>query len=62
MSCCLDLAWSNKVLLNDMLTCGCFCCRIEEIENKVGAGLIEEVILMAKSELKLIDILYKAKV
>lgn len=36
--------------------------QIEEIENKVGAGLIEEVILMAKSELKLIDILYKAKV
>lgn len=48
--------------MNDMLTCGYFCCRIEEIENKVGAGLIEEVILMAKSELKLIDILYKAKV
>lgn len=45
-----------------MLTCRYFCCRIEEIENKVGAGLIEEVILMAKSELKLIDILYKAKV
>lgn len=37
-------------------------CRIEEIENKIGAGLIEEVIEMAESELKLIDILYRSKV
>ncbi len=37
-------------------------CRIEEIENKIGAGLIEEVIQMAESELKLIEIMYKSKV
>ncbi len=36
--------------------------RVEEIENKIGAGLIEEVVQMAESELKLIDIMYEAKV
>ncbi|QSZ35657.1 hypothetical protein DSL72_006779 [Monilinia vaccinii-corymbosi] len=36
--------------------------RIEEIENKIGAGLIEEVIQVAKGELKLTDILLKARV
>ncbi|KAI1365668.1 ETC complex I subunit conserved region-domain-containing protein [Xylaria arbuscula] len=36
--------------------------QVEEIENKIGAGLIEEVVQMAESELKLIDILYEAKV
>ena len=36
--------------------------RIEEVENKIGAGLIEEVIHMAESELKLIDIMKNASV
>ncbi|KAI1132280.1 ETC complex I subunit conserved region-domain-containing protein [Nemania abortiva] len=36
--------------------------QVEEIENKIGAGLIEEVVQMAESELKLVDILYEAKV
>ncbi|RWA09720.1 hypothetical protein EKO27_g5384 [Xylaria grammica] len=36
--------------------------QVEEIENKIGAGLIEEVVQMAESELKLIDIMYEAKV
>ncbi|KAI0540729.1 ETC complex I subunit conserved region-domain-containing protein [Xylaria digitata] len=36
--------------------------QVEEIENKIGAGLIEEVVQMAESELKLIDVLYEAKV
>ena len=36
--------------------------RIEEVENKIGAGLIEEVIQMAESELKLVDIMKEAKV
>ncbi|TRX96719.1 hypothetical protein FHL15_002385 [Xylaria flabelliformis] len=36
--------------------------QVEEVENKIGAGLIEEVVQMAESELKLIDILYEAKV
>ncbi|KAI1757199.1 ETC complex I subunit conserved region-domain-containing protein [Xylaria castorea] len=36
--------------------------QVEEIENKIGAGLIEEVVQMAESELKLIDILHEAKV
>ncbi|KAI0409642.1 ETC complex I subunit conserved region-domain-containing protein [Xylaria palmicola] len=36
--------------------------QVEEIENKIGAGLIEEVVQMAESELKLIDIMREAKV
>ncbi|KAI0435942.1 ETC complex I subunit conserved region-domain-containing protein [Xylaria telfairii] len=36
--------------------------QIQEIENKIGAGLIEEVVQMAESELKLIDVMYEAKV
>lgn len=36
--------------------------RISEIETKIGAGLIEEVIQVAEGELKLIDIMEKAKV
>ncbi|KAI1312376.1 ETC complex I subunit conserved region-domain-containing protein [Xylaria venustula] len=44
-----------------LLTQG-FARRVEEIENKIGAGLIEEVVQMAESELKLVDILYEAKV
>lgn len=36
--------------------------RIEEIENKIGAGLIEEVVQVAESELKLVDVMKEAKV
>ncbi|KAL7628955.1 hypothetical protein AAE478_000473 [Parahypoxylon ruwenzoriense] len=36
--------------------------QIEEIENKIGSGLIEEVIQVAEGELKLVDILYENKV
>ncbi|KAI2618801.1 ETC complex I subunit conserved region-domain-containing protein [Hypoxylon sp. NC1633] len=36
--------------------------QIEEIENKIGGGLIEEVVQVAESELKLVDIMYEAKV
>ncbi|KAJ8108862.1 hypothetical protein ONZ43_g6297 [Nemania bipapillata] len=36
--------------------------QVEEIENKIGAGLIEEVVQMAESELKLVDVMYEAKV
>lgn len=36
--------------------------RIEEVENKIGAGLIEEVIQVAEGELKLVDVLAKAQV
>ena len=36
--------------------------RIAEIENKIGAGLIEEVIQVAEGELKLIDTMTEAKV
>jgi len=32
------------------------------VENKIGAGLIEEVIQVAEGELKLVDIMLKAKV
>jgi hypothetical protein len=36
--------------------------RIGEIENKIGAGLIEEVIQVAEGELKLADVLLQSKV
>ncbi|TGJ84062.1 hypothetical protein E0Z10_g4688 [Xylaria hypoxylon] len=36
--------------------------QVEEIENKIGAGLIEEVVQMAESEHGLIDVMYQAKV
>ncbi|KAI1821728.1 ETC complex I subunit conserved region-domain-containing protein [Xylaria intraflava] len=36
--------------------------QVGEVETKIGAGLIEEVVQMAESELKLIDIMYEAKV
>jgi hypothetical protein len=36
--------------------------RIEEIETKIGAGLIEEVIQVAEGELKLVDTMLQAKV
>jgi len=36
--------------------------QIEEIENKIGAGLIEEVIQVAEGELKLVDVLFRSKV
>ncbi|CAJ2512184.1 Uu.00g051990.m01.CDS01 [Anthostomella pinea] len=36
--------------------------QVEEIEGKIGAGLIEEVVQMAESELRLIDVMYDAKV
>lgn len=36
--------------------------RIAEIENKIGAGLIEEVIQVAEGELSLVDELAKAQV
>ncbi|OJJ46690.1 hypothetical protein ASPZODRAFT_132804 [Penicilliopsis zonata CBS 506.65] len=35
--------------------------QISEIENKIGAGLIEEVIQVAEGELKLVDELYKSQ-
>lgn len=37
-------------------------CRISELENKIGAGLIEEVIQVAEGELKLTDVMLQAKV
>ncbi|KAJ6002397.1 ETC complex I subunit [Penicillium sp. IBT 35674x] len=36
--------------------------QISEIEQKIGAGLIEEIIQVAEAESKLVDELYKAKV
>ncbi|KAI9774673.1 MAG: hypothetical protein M1840_002922 [Geoglossum simile] len=36
--------------------------QIAEIENKIGAGLIEEVIQVAEGELKLVDTMTEAKV
>lgn len=36
--------------------------RISELEHKIGAGLIEEVIQVAEGELRLIDTMEKAKV
>jgi NADH dehydrogenase (ubiquinone) 1 alpha subcomplex subunit 5 len=36
--------------------------RVHEIENKIGAGLIEEVIQVAEGELELVDTMEKSKV
>ena len=36
--------------------------RISEIENQIGAGLIEEVIQVAQGELQLVDEMLKSKV
>ncbi|CAN8102271.1 unnamed protein product [Discula destructiva] len=36
--------------------------QIEELENKIGAGLIEEVIQVAEGELKLVDTMIQGKV
>lgn len=36
--------------------------RVSEIENQIGAGLIEEVIQVAQGELKLVDEMAKHKV
>ena len=35
--------------------------RILELENKIGSGLIEEVIQVAEGELKLVDTMVQAK-
>lgn len=36
--------------------------RISEIEHKIGAGLIEEVIQVAEGEMKLVDEMGKSEV
>ncbi|KAI0890314.1 ETC complex I subunit conserved region-domain-containing protein [Annulohypoxylon maeteangense] len=36
--------------------------QVEEIENKLGSGLIEEVVRLAENECKLVDIMYENKV
>lgn len=36
--------------------------RIEELENKIGAGLIEEVIQVAEGELHLVDTIKSSQV
>jgi hypothetical protein len=36
--------------------------RISDLETKIGAGLIEEVIQVAEGELKLVDTMVRAKV
>ena len=36
--------------------------RVGELENKIGAGLIEEVIQVAEGELKLATVMLQAKV
>jgi len=36
-------------------------CRVSELENKIGAGLIEEVIQVAEGELKLVNVMLESK-
>lgn len=36
--------------------------RISQIENEIGAGLIEEVIQVAEGELTLVDVMANSKV
>ncbi|PYH89146.1 hypothetical protein BO71DRAFT_488198 [Aspergillus ellipticus CBS 707.79] len=47
----LQMKWENEPALEAD--------QIAEIENKIGAGLIEEVIQVAEGELKVVDELYK---
>lgn len=35
--------------------------RVEQLENKIGAGLIEEVIQVAEGELNLIDTMVQSR-
>lgn len=35
--------------------------RIVEIENRIGAGLIEEVVQVAEGELKLVEVMLETK-
>ena len=35
--------------------------RISDLETKIGAGLIEEVIQVAEGELKLVDVMIQSK-
>ena len=44
------------------LGCVCVCDRVEDMENQIGGGLIEEVIQVAEGELKLVGVMAKAKV
>ena len=36
-------------------------CRINEAEQRIGAGLIEEVVQVAEGELKLVDTMLESK-
>jgi NADH dehydrogenase (ubiquinone) 1 alpha subcomplex subunit 5 len=36
--------------------------RVSEIENQIGAGLIEEVVAVAEGELRLVDVMAESKV
>ena len=38
------------------------CCRINAVEEKIGAGLLEEVISVAEGELELVQTLAEAQV
>ena len=38
------------------------CSRVSEIEQKIGGGLIEEVIKVAEGELKLVETMLESKV
>ncbi|KAL5343953.1 ETC complex I subunit conserved region-domain-containing protein [Aspergillus crustosus] len=48
-----ELKWENEPALEAE--------QVSEIEQQIGAGLIEEVIQVAEGELKLVDELYKSK-
>ena len=37
------------------------CCRVNDLETKIGAGLIEEVIQVAEGEEQLVDKMAEAK-
>ncbi|KAF3767861.1 hypothetical protein M406DRAFT_328916 [Cryphonectria parasitica EP155] len=49
-----DVEWENEPKLT--------AAQVEELENKIGAGLIEEVIQVAEGELRLVDTMVEAKV
>lgn len=51
------MSWSDPFIANaaDLRI------RVSEIENKIGAGLIEEVIQVAAGELELVDVMAESQ-
>lgn len=54
------LLFDNAIGLPTFLSADC--CRVNDLENRIGAGLIEEVIQVAEGEYQLVDKMVESKV